>query len=124
MLFNLLAAGSLSYLLSLDYIEICLSQTDAKYIKSISDHYLVSADDGTYTATCDMFLLAFVNEIILSLDNKQRKTTYSAGVSSFIALLENLALHLDDLIAKTNYSYSHLNAVFKKETGKAYCQGA
>ena len=120
MLFNLLAADSLSDLLSLDYIEICLSQTDEKYIKSILDHYLVSADDGTYTATCDMFLLAFVNEIILSLDNKQRKTTYSAGVSSFIALLEkpeNLALHLDDLIAKTNYSYSHLNAVFKKETG-------
>ena len=119
MFVNLLGEGELSELLQRDYIETYVSQAVAKTINEITEIYLVSPKDE-YLATCNLFFLAFVNEIIKYFGKEERKHPYSASVETFIRLLdkpENLSRSLSDLIAETNYSYSHMNGVFKREVG-------
>ncbi len=87
-----------------------------RLLKEITDEYYATKE--SHYTTCNRLLLA-VTEIILTVP-KEIKPTYSAGVEAFIGLLsdpENLKLPLRDLIAQTNYSYSHLNSIFKAEVG-------
>ncbi len=120
-LMSLLDYGLIDALLAADFIEINTNSLKSKYIKSILDDYFASTKNNySDMSTCNLFLLAFTNEIINYTSKDEKKVLYSQGVETFISLLsksENLARPLSDLIAATNYSYSHFNSIFKSETG-------
>lgn len=116
---DFLSREILNKLLSSDIIEFQISSTRDKHINDIKNAFLASSDFDYYLA-CDAFLLTFTESVINHLGKEKRSPGYSEGVNAFLYLLtktENLALSLRELIAMTNYSYSHMNSIFTKEIG-------
>ena len=121
MFLNVLGEGFIEKLLSPPFIETHTDAAKIKYFNAILRNYFAfSKNDYRDKTTCTKFLLAFTAEAVDYASKEETHAVYSAGVEAFIKLLsdpENLALPLCDLIAATNYSYSHLNSIFKKEVG-------
>lgn len=105
------------------FIEIHVSPAKGKIIEDMVNHWLVS-DQTDPKAIRFSLLFSFINEILplLCTDNSvPGYKKYSPGVTKFINQLKNpsnYAKSLKDLIANTGYSYSHMNGLFKKETGE------
>ena len=99
-------------------IKFKITQTLANQLVSITNAYFASSKDR-FILTCHQLLLALSSEMI-AYASKSKPTSYSESIQQFISLLsnpKNLALPLNELIAKTHYSYSRMNTIFKGETG-------
>ena len=116
---NFLSREIMNKLLSYDVIEFQLSAGRDKHINEIRSTYLTSPDFD-YHLTCDAFLLTFTESIVGQLGKEKIFAPHSEGVQTFLRLLtkpENLSRSLRELISETNYSYSHMNSIFKNEIG-------
>ena len=118
---EMLGEGFIEKLQAPEFIELRVDPVKVNYFREILREYFSSAkNDYSDKTTCDKFLLAFTAEAVDALGNKPSDDNFSVGVATFFKLLsdpENLAKPLFKLIEATNYSYSHLNSIFKKEVG-------
>lgn len=118
---EMLSEGFIEKLQAPEFIELRVDPVKVNYFREILREYFSSAkNDYSDKTTCDKFLLAFTAEAVDALGNKPSDDNFSVGVATFLKLLsdpENLAKPLFELIEATNYSYSHLNIIFKKEVG-------
>ena len=118
---EMLGEGFIEKLRTPEFIELRVEPVKVKYFQEILREYFSSAkNDYSDKSTCDKFLLAFTAEAVDALRHKPSDDDFSVGVATFVKLLsdpENLAKPLSELIEATNYSYSHLNSIFKKEVG-------
>ena len=67
-----------------------------------------------------MFLMFLQETLRAQIKISQRRPEYGEAVSLLVGLMDdasNLTLNAEALIRRSNYSYSHMNRLFLKETG-------
>lgn len=67
-----------------------------------------------------MFLMFLQETLRAHIKISQRRPEYGEAVSLLVGLMDdasNLTLNAEALIRRSNYSYSHMNRLFLKETG-------
>lgn len=99
---------------------VVLSHAKANRIYNDANKVL-SADKNAYEMQIKLLFMDVVREFYSdSIKNMPQTNKYSSAVANLIMLMnnpENMKRDLGDLIKETNYSYSHLNRVFKGEVG-------
>lgn len=82
---------------------------------------LLSEQAEDYEQTLTLLFMDAVRPFYAQLvKNRPTQKRYSAPVSALLQSMcnpENMKRDLETLIAQTNYSYSHMNRIFKKEVG-------
>ncbi len=104
-------------------ISIMLPHTSAEKIRKYSGIILTSPKND-YQQSIKLLLLMFIEELLLNqLEHRDIKPGINRSVSELLKLLNdpaNFVLSTRDLLAKTHYSYSHMNKIFQEELGMTF----
>lgn len=101
-------------------IAIRLTPIRANEMTQYANAILISGKE-TYEQSMHLLFLMLLQEALSSqIKTSNIKSEYSEPVSRLILSMndaKNLALNMEELIKRTNYSYSHMNKLFRKEVG-------
>lgn len=103
-------------------IHLTPMRTD-EFIRYSNDILLcgVNKEKSAYDQSMHLMFLMFLQETLRAqIKISQRRPEYGEAVSLLVGLMDdasNLTLNAEALIRRSNYSYSHMNRLFLKETG-------
>lgn len=116
---NLICPSFLQSMLSSNQpLEIVFSSQQVNAIKILTDKILI-ANKETYNSQCAFLFIKLIKPFIIDFQSHQVQMVNNTAnlLIQYLNDPKNFNKNLYDIASEINYSYSHLNRIFKQETG-------